>query len=452
MKRPRPHIGVHDFVHGLRFDELPCEVVEQARRCLSDLVGVAASGSATRLSRIMRDHVARNFRGAVEDPRLLFDGRDVSPVGAALAGAATIDAMDGHDGHRLTKGHAGVAVLPSVLAFVRSESDTRELLTALVVGYEIATRAGVALHATAGDYHSSGAWNALGAAAVGARLLRLDRPATAHAFGIAEYHAPRALMMRCIDHPTMVKDSSACGAQAGVSAALLAADGFTGAPADLLGGPATRADRPWGDLGERWTILEQYVKPYPVCRWAHPAVQAVVDLVSGGDIAAQDIRSINVTTFHAATRLATKHPETTEQAQYSLPFSVAAAAVHHRLTPEIVADPQRADEQVGRLAVGIGVHESAEMTAAFPAGRTADVTLTLTDGRRLSSGPTTAAGDPEAPLTRQEMAAKFLAAATPVVGDVRARRLAQLLDRIEDHALKDVLDELCAPGCAARGA
>ena len=125
--------------------------------------------------------------------------------------------------------------------------DGREFITCLVLGYEIATRAGMALHATARDYHTSGAWNALGCAAIGARMLGLSADATRHALGIAEYHGPRSQMMRCIDHPTMVKDGSGFGALAGVSAACLAADGFTGAPALLIEG---EAEAPfWRDLG-----------------------------------------------------------------------------------------------------------------------------------------------------------------------------------------------------------
>jgi 2-methylcitrate dehydratase PrpD len=109
------------------------------------------------------------------------------------------------------KGHAGAAVLPAALAFLDgpAAATTHDLVAALAVGYEISLRAGLVLHGTASDYHSSGAWNALGAAAVGARLLGLDATATWHALGIAEYSAPRAPMMRAIAHPTMVKDSSA---------------------------------------------------------------------------------------------------------------------------------------------------------------------------------------------------------------------------------------------------
>ena len=81
--------------------------------------------------------------------RILLDGRRASPAGAAFAGASTIDAFDAHDGHPLTKGHAGVAVLPALLAVADAEGggDGRDLLAALVLGYEVAIRAGIALHA-----------------------------------------------------------------------------------------------------------------------------------------------------------------------------------------------------------------------------------------------------------------------------------------------------------------
>lgn len=431
------------FVHDLDYADLPRQVVAQARRCLRDLVGVAAAGSTTRMSRITRDHAARHLRGEARTARLFFDGRGVSPVGAALANAATIDAIDGHEGHRLTKGHAGAAVLPAALAFLDGDpaATGRDLLTALVVGYEIATRAGIVLHATAADYHSSGAWNALGAAAAGARVLGLGRAETDHALGIAEYHGPRAPMLRSIAHPTMVKDSSAWGAHAGASAALLAADGFTGAPASVL----TADPEPWRHLGQRWTILAQYLKPYPVCRWAHPAVHGVLGLVHGADAPPEAIRRIDVATFDPATRLATRRPATTEEAQYSLPFAVAVAAVYRTLPFDVIAEPSRAGEHVWRLAGGMRLAESAELTAAFPAARRADVTVVLEDGRRLSSGSVTAPGDADQPLTDDALEAKFLAYTAGVVGDGRARHLLRTLGAVDHHALADLLGTICGP-------
>lgn len=158
----------------------------------------------------------------------------------------------------------------------------------------------------------------MGAAAAGARMLGLDREATVHALGIAEYYGPRAPMMAAIDHPSMVKDSSAWGAQAGVTAALLAADGFTAPPPSLLRGSGAAGPELWSDLGSRWRITEQYFKPYPVCRWAHPAVRAAIDLVVGHNLDPASLARIQVTTFDPATRLTTRHPRTTEHAQYGL--------------------------------------------------------------------------------------------------------------------------------------
>jgi len=100
----------------------------------------------------------------------------VSAAGAAYAVAARIDNLDAHDGYQPAKGHAGVTVVAALLACAQQRPqglDGHSALAALVAGYEIACRAGTALHATAGDYHSSGAWNALGAATVGCRLAGL---------------------------------------------------------------------------------------------------------------------------------------------------------------------------------------------------------------------------------------------------------------------------------------
>jgi 2-methylcitrate dehydratase PrpD len=201
------------FVCGLAFADLPPDVLAQALRCLLDLIGVAAAGTRTRLSAIANDYAANHLCGREGQARLLFDGRVSSVAGAAFAGAATIDAFDAHDGHALTKGHAGVAIFPALLALcdagMANVADGREFLTSLVLGYEIATRAGIAQHATVADYHCSGSWNALGCAAVAARALRLDGERTRHALGIAEYYGPRGQMLRVTDHPTMLKDGSA---------------------------------------------------------------------------------------------------------------------------------------------------------------------------------------------------------------------------------------------------
>jgi 2-methylcitrate dehydratase PrpD len=430
---------VAKFIQHTTYEDLPAEVAHQAKRCLLDLLGVAAAGTSTNLSQILYRHALEHSGGSNRASRLLFNGSRVGASDAALANAGTLDSLDGHDGHRLVKGHAGAAILPAVLAFMDETpgQTANDLLTALTVGYEVSLRAGIALHRTATDYHSSGAWNAVGAAAVGARLLRLGPDATHHALGIAEYSAPRGPMMRAIKHPTMVKDSSAWGAQAGVSAAFLASEGFTGAPVGLLSPRETR------DLGVRWRILEQYFKPYPVCRWSHPAIQAGLSLTAGNGLVADDIREIEVITFDAATRLHTSAPKDTEEAQYSLPFALASSLIHGELAAEHILAPQNETGAL-RLAQKIRLTASERMSEEFPARRRAQIKITYEDGQTRSSKPVEAEGDPESPLSDEVLLTKFYRNSRRL-SPTRSLAIAEMTLSETNYPLEDLTDLLMHP-------
>ena len=402
-----------DFSHDLTFNSLSDPVVHEAVRCLVDTLGVAVGGSQTDLSRIIRNHAARQFGGT--DATLWQDGRTVSAAGAALANGMTIDSLDAHDGHKLTKGHVGCGVLPGLIALMQAEgnSDARELLTSIVVGYEIGTRAGIALHASACDYHTSGAWIALATAALGARQMGLSATKTREAAGIAEYHGPRSQMMRCIDAPTMVKDGSGWGAMTGVSAAYLAQDGFTGAPAITMEDPALA--RYWDDIGTNWYITQQYIKLYPVCRWAQPAAEGAMALARDHNISADDVTKVTVESFHEAKRL-NAIPTNTEQAQYSLPFSVAAALYRGTIgVPEVTADGL-GNQAILDLAKRVEISETDDFNAAFPARRFARVHLHMSDGRVLTSDATEAQGDPENKVSDAVIWDKFRNLTRPVLG------------------------------------
>ncbi|MEE9417055.1 MAG: MmgE/PrpD family protein [Acidimicrobiales bacterium] len=438
--------ALSEFALELGYDDLDDDVKVFARRCLLDIVGVAAAGSTTEMSQLMRNHVAEQFGAGEKAATMLFDGRRVSPVGAALAGGVTIDSVDAHDGHKLTKGHVGCGVVPAVLALSEAHAvdDAAELLTKLVIGYELGTRAGMALHRTAPDYHTSGAWVAVACAALGARTLGLDHGATREALGIAEYHGPRSQMMRVIDHPTMIKDGSGWGAMAGLSAAYLAADGFTGAPAITV--EADEVADLWGDLGSRWRIFEQYFKPYPVCRWAQPAVEAALDLCRHHDLEAADIDHLEITTFHEASRLATAAPANTEQAQYSLAFPTAAAIVRGRLGVAEVDGEALSDPEILRLSTGAVIGERDAFNDEFPARRFAEVAIVTRSGHRFYSPPTEARGDPEAHLDYDEIVTKFIDYASPVVGHERASLIRSEIEQLDSGGEVGTLRGLLSSG------
>ncbi len=421
-----------DFLHNTQFQDIPDDVVQFAKRCLLDLVGVAAAGSQTELSRIITEHASMQFGASGFGANILFSGQRVSPAGAALANGMMIDSIDAHDGYKPAKGHVGCHVLPALLAYHQTcaNRDGKQFLTDFIVGYEIGCRAGEALHASVPDYHTSGAWGAVTAAALGARVLGLEAEPTRHAIGIGEYHGPRSQMMRVIDHPTMLKDGSGWGAMAGVSAAYLAASGFTGAPAISVEGDDVI--NYWSDLGERWLIKEQYFKPYPVCRWAQPATAAALALSAEHGITYSDIEHIEVFSFHEACRLATRAPADTEQAQYSLPFPVAAALVFGKIGPAEIDGANLTDKSVLRLSNSMKLSEFDAYNDAFPQDRYAHVHVTLKNGRLLKSERHQANGDPETPLSDDEIVEKFHSLADPVIGEERASIIRGIVKHLED--------------------
>lgn len=426
-----------DFIHHLCWEDVLEAARRYARRCLLDTVGAALGGRRTSCSHIIFDFAARCFGG--RGAQLWLDGREVSPPGAALANGMTVDSLDIHDGHKLTKGHAGAALIPAALACLdlpaaHSPIPGTELLTTLVVGYEVAIRAGIALHATASDYHTSGAWNALGCAAMTARRLGANAEQTRHALGIAEYHGPRSPMMRVIDHPTMLKDGSGWGAMAGVSAALMAHAGFTGAPAVTVEGAEVR--KLWEDLGARWRIAEQYFKPYAVCYWAQAPVNGALALQRAHAIAPDNIRCIRVHTFHEAVRLDTVHPANTEQAQYSLPFSVAAALVHGELGPTQLSGAGLHDARVLSMMERVELIEEQSLNARFPAERLARVVIETHNGAVFDSGEVKPKWDADAdPPDDAALLDKFRRLARAVLPGPRAVALEATLwecDRLSD--------------------
>ena len=420
--------SVTDFILGVSWQDVPGDVQSMAIRCLVDLCATLAAGQKTELGMISRNVATAVYGG--NDATLLFDGRKVSAAGAALANGMSIDAMDMHDGYRPAKGHAGVNVIPAALAMGEKVNWTGEaFLGALVVGYEVALRAAVVLHRTACDYHTSGAWGALGAAAVVARALNLSPEQTRHALGIAEYHGPRSQMMRCIDHPTMLKDGSGWGSMSGVLAGLLAAEGFTGAPALTVESDVEE----WASLGDEWLMRDLYFKPYAVCRWAQPTVEAARQVSDAHRLQPETISRIDVYTFAAATHLATSRPRNTEEAQYSLPYPVAAALIDGKLDPEQVTPPRIYDEAILSLADRVAMHVDDTLEARFPNEALARVVIHTQDGQALESAIHSASGDPHNPLSDAAIEDKFFRLVSPVLGQEQA---AALFDACHTCALR----------------
>lgn len=446
--------GFHRFAADLSFDDLPTELVHLLRRSLLDTMGVAAIGASTEMAAAARRSAKVMFGpGSAGAARILMDGSLVSPAGAAMAGGFTIDSIDAHDGTTFNKGHAGAAVFPGIFAVADCERragrtmDGRDLAVWLALAYETSYRAGQVQHATCPDYHTSGSWTAVGVAIAVARMLGMSPEQIREAAGIAEYHGPRSQMMRCIDYPTNVRDGVGWGSPSGVTAAYLARNGFTGAPALTCEG--VDAQPFWDDLGDCWITLQHtHYKIYPCCRWAHSSMDAAHALMIEHDLSHEDIEKVEIRTFEYAVRLAGHTPKTMDELAYSIAFPVATIIVRgqmgpNELTPETLRDPD-----ILRLSKATDLIEDPQLTERSVTQRWAQVTLILKDGRRLAAPECTPRGDQDAPLSDDELQEKFHLMADRYLGKDRAAKLEEhclAFEILDDQGVADLFDLCTAP-------
>lgn len=429
-----PNDTVIQFIRESHWPDFPTDVRHQALRCLLDALGALLAGSATPPGRLVARIACSQYGG--DEATILVDGRRVSAAGAALANGFAANALDIDDGYRLVKGHPGACVLPVVLAAAETASACRglELLTALVIGYELGMRAGRIRHATYGCYHSSGSWGAVAGAAAAGRIMGLAAGTLRHALGAAEYHAPIAPMMKGIATPSMGKDSIGWGNMTAMLAVLMAREGFTGIEPLFADAP----DPAWiGGLGAEWLIRSLYFKPYAACRWAQPAVDGALRIKAQKGILPADIRAIRIRSFEAACALRTGPPASTEEAQYNLAYPVAAALIDGEVGPRQVLAPRIFDADIRDLLLKISTEVVAEYEHAFPARTYADVLIETTGGATFASGRMEPRWEPPDSLPSDaDLEAKFRWLVEPLLG----RRQCQALIATvwECEALPDV--------------
>ncbi len=424
-----------EFITETGWDNLPEEVRHQSKRCLLDTLGALIAGHRTPVADLMYDFTRVQFPG--NQATVFVRGGNLSASGAALVNGFANNALDIDDGYRPTKGHPGACILPVVLAAAQTAGAVSgaQFLNAFVIGYEVAMRAGLIRHATYDVYHSSGSWGAIGCAASAGKILGLSKEKLWHAMGAAEYHAPIAPMMKCIEVPGMGKDSIGWGCLVGMMSALMADLGFTGVNPLFDDAP----EKGWIDsLGEGYEIMNLYFKPYTACRWAQPGVDGALKVMRENGLTPENIGKISVFTFEESAALSREYPKNTEEAQYNIPFPIAAAILDGEVGPGQVLEPRLLDSDIRQMMDRISITAHERFQKSFPQKAESEVEITTKQGQVYSSGVMSARWDPHSTFpTDQELEDKFLWLASPVLGDSKATNLGNLIWAFEKEESLD---------------
>ena len=209
---------------------------------------------------------------------------------------------------------------------------------------------------------------------------KLDRAALNNILSIAEFNAPLVPGIRSVEYPSMNKDGVPFGVMTGALALLAGQSGFTGNK-HLL--EADEYRHYLDDLGRNHEVMALYFKPYPCCRWGHPAIDACLSLMAAHRITAEDIEAVTIETFYKATQLSKDIPSCADAAQYNIAYPVAAAIVNNGFSIQQVENTgdTAVIDMMGRLSFVC----DPELDAQFPARRLCRATMVLKDGRRIIS-------------------------------------------------------------------
>jgi 2-methylcitrate dehydratase PrpD len=262
-----------------------------------------------------------------------------------------------------------------------------------------------------------------------------------HALGCAEYHAPIAPMMKCIDTPGMGKDSIGWGCMVAVMSAMMADRGFTGINPIFDDSP----DPEWIEsLGHSWEMMNLYFKPYAACRWAQPGIDGALKIMAQHPVDLSDIAKIQVFTFKESAALNTTYPQNTEEAQYNIAFPIAAALLDREVGPRQVLPPRLFDTDIQQMMDKITIIAQDRFQKKFPQKAESEVQITTNGGHVFSSGIMSARWDLHTTLpTDRELEDKFSWLVSPVLGKTNADALKNLVMNFEREKNIAKLIHLC---------
>lgn len=429
------------FAVGLNYAALRDEVRHYARRHLLDTVGVMIAGAGGEIATRTEAMLAAIRPGG--DVPVPGRARRADLLDAAFLGGTAAHGIELDDGYTKGSVHPGCTVVPTVLSLGYLEDCSgKELIEAIVAGYETVTAIGRACHPDLRQrgFHPTGAVSVFGAAVASAKLRGLSEPMLANAMGIAA--SSSAGLFAFVNGGGDIKRLHAGhAAREGLQATLLAERCVEGPPGVIEArdgflqafafGRTERA-RPI-ELPPQvpFGITDCYIKPNPCCRHIQPAVEALIALLTEENIATEDVQHVEVETY----RIAAAHAETGwgdyASAQLSFPYLMSLALLYRGIKVEHFEEETRRDPVFAGLAAKLRVTAPPAIDSLYPPLRPARVTVTTARGA-FTRQADEAVGSRLVPLGDTQLTEKFIGLVAPVLGGQRTKELADRLWHVDE--------------------
>lgn len=404
-----------DFIISTNYDDLPEDVVDFTKLCILDYFGSAIAGSKKEPIRKI-DEFVREMGGSSQAG--LITGGHSSVSQAALLNGSSSHIVEQDDIHKGSVIHAATVVIPAALAVADwKHLSGKDLITAVVIGYEVCYRIGEAVTPSHYYYwHNTATCGTFGATAAVAKLLRLDKEKIVHSLGSAGTQA--AGLWEFIEDGAMSKQlHPGKAAMNGVISGLLAEKGFTGAQKILEGrrgffesmSNEYDASKITNQLGKEFKILENSFKVHASCRHTHHTMDLMIELAREREVKLESIDKITVKTYQVALDITDDNEPTTQYAsKFSMQFCTALALMKGQGGLETFNEETLWDKEIRSLMNRVDVIVDPTIDRQYPEKWGAVVEVKLTTGEIIRKQTDFPKGDPENAVSKDELIEKFI--------------------------------------------
>ncbi|MEM8579619.1 MAG: MmgE/PrpD family protein [Pseudomonadota bacterium] len=445
-----------DFVAQTSYDDLPSEVVEQAKLFILDTLGCALGGRIQAKEEVSWVTGFATDQKAAGQSTIFGEATKTNAVTAAMTNGAMVHTIDFDDTHMPSISHLGSSLVATTFALGEELLSTgKEIIEAFVLGFDVAGRIGRCTMPTHYKFwHPTATFGGIGAAAAAAKLVKLDADGIEMTIGLA---ADAAGGLRYgVDNGDFSKSlHPALAAMKAVLFAQLVKGGATG-PRGILEYPSgffnAFSEEPNPEplldrLGENYEISVGGLKSLPTIQCSHTAVAKTLDLVAENGLQTADIAEVSIVQSETMPGQGMNYaPQSPLAARLSTPFAVSLGLKDGAVALERFSEETLADPDINDLLPRIKIEASLELAEKYPNTVAALVDVKTHDGRVFSGEQIYAKGDPNNRMTPEEIAAKFR---TLAVGALGVDRVDQLADGILALEATEDLCEVTKPLGAA---
>lgn len=423
------------FIRGVDYHDLPEEVVEFTKLCILDWLGSAVAGKEKPPVKAITELILE-MGGNPQSTTVT--GNTTSVAQAAFVNGAASHIVELDDIHKASIIHAATVVIPAALAATEwKEKSGKDFITAVAVGYEVCYRIGEAVSPSHYYYwHNTATCGTFGAAAAVAKLLELEKEQIVHALGSAGTQA--AGLWEFIEDGAMTKQlHPGKAAYNGTLSALLAEKDFTAAKNILEGDRGFfnamsdhyDASKITDRLGKTFKITENSFKVHASCRHTHSAVDMVIEMIKEHGFDVKDVLKIQIRTYQTALTITDNpNPDTVYASKFSLQFCAALALLRGKATLSDFDQNSLQDKHIREVIKQIDVSVEPSIEADYPEKWGAEVEFSLNNGKSVKKRTEYPKGDPENPVSGDELIEKFI--------DVASSGLKGQTQPVIDHLLK----------------